>query len=88
MKSNIGIILAFLWVLLVFGGGSGCAMYDVESCEDGVCKRMKVYSARKFKTVRMYYDGNNKLFFLEAGEVSTDGNIVKTLADTATAIVP
>ena len=86
MKGNVGIILAFLWVLFVFGGG--CAMYDVESCEGTTCKKMKVWSARKFKTIRFYYDGNNDLFFLEAGEVSTDGDIIETLAETAAEIVP
>lgn len=84
MKGNFGILLAFAWVLLVL---SGCAVYKIERCEDGICNKANIYSARKFKTVRLYYDGEARTFLLEAGDVELDSSIVKVLAGAATEVV-
>ena len=60
---------------------SGCATYDIERCEDGVCSTVHIVSPRKFKTITVDYDGVAKTFLLTAGDVGTDSTAMQILAN-------
>ena len=75
----MGIIigLAIGLALLLLGG---CATYDIERCEAGVCSRAKITSPRKFKSIAFKYNGESRTFELTAGDVGTDVSALNTLA--------
>lgn len=59
---------------------SGCATYEIERCEDGVCSKANISSPRKFKSIAFKYDGEKRTFELQAGDVGTDVSAINTLA--------
>ena len=70
-----------LLLLMIASLLSGCATYYVQRCEDGVCSTAKITSPRKFKSIAFAYDGENRTFELQAGDVGTDVSALNTLAN-------
>ena len=72
------IVVAFLAMILVLGG---CNMYNIQRCEDGVCSTAEIKSMRKFKSIAFKYNGTERTFELQAGDVGTDVSAMNTLAN-------
>lgn len=78
----ITLALAVFWLVIMAAIflSSGCATYDVERCEDGVCSSAHISSPRKFKSIAFKYNGEQRTFELQAGDVGTDVSALNTLA--------
>lgn len=74
----VALILFVLFIILA--ALSGCATYDIERCEDGVCSSAHISSPRKFKSIAFKYNGEQRTFELQAGDVGTDVSALNTLA--------
>lgn len=72
------IVVLVLAMILVLGG---CNMYNIQRCEDGVCSTAEIKSMRKFKNISFKYNGTERTFELQAGEVGTDVSAMNTLAN-------
>jgi len=70
------IILALILVLIL----SGCNMYNIQRCEGNVCSTAEIKSMRKFKSIAFKYNGSDRTFELQAGDVGTDVSAINTLA--------
>lgn len=71
----IGLAIGLLLTLM-----GGCAVYDIERCEDGVCSKAHIVSPRKFKSVELKYNGESRTFELKAGDVGMDATAMQILA--------
>ena len=84
-KGNIILTLFTLFIFIACIVGlmllSGCNMYNIQRCEDGVCSTAEIKSMRKFESIAFKYNGEQRTFELQAGEVSTDTSAMATLAN-------
>jgi hypothetical protein len=60
---------------------SGCNMYNIQRCEGDICSTAEIKSMRKFKSISFKYNGAERTFELQAGDVGTDASALNTLAN-------
>jgi hypothetical protein len=81
MARNLIAVLIVVLILAMMTLLGGCNMYNVQRCEDGVCSTAEIKSMRKFESIAFKYNGEQRTFELQAGEVSTDTSAMATLAN-------
>ena len=78
-RNLIALLFVILYIALAATLG-GCATYEISRCEGTVCSTANIVSPRKFASINFKYNGEQRTFELQAGEVGTDVSALNTLA--------